>query len=198
VDVAAEHAYRRPERASRWAAGRYALAWLAAVALAAAAAIGLSGTAAPPHHSPTGGAGALTAAARQGGCVLRQETGRISRRDLDVMQPPTFGPSGPPAAPGVYRRSPAPTALVGALRRGAVVVQYRAGAGSRTVRRVRGAVVLAAVRSIVTPDRTGMRYAVAATAWGRLLGCPRVSDSALLAIQTFVARYGAGTPMRRR
>jgi hypothetical protein len=79
-----------------------------------------------------------------------------------------------------------------------VVVQYRAGSKWRTIRRVRGAVALAAIRAIVTPDRTGMRYAVAATAWGRLLGCPRVSGAALLAIQAFVARYAAHDPIPRR
>lgn len=198
MEAAAEHAYRPPERPGRWAAGRYALAWFAAVALVCATAVGLLRTAAPSHHPTAGGLGALTAAARHAGCVLRQETGRISRRDLDVMQPPTFGPPALPATPGVYRRAPATSALVGALRRGAIVVQYRSGVGRGTVRRVRGAVALAAVRTIVTPDRTGMRYAVAATAWGRLLGCPRVSDAALYAIQTFVVRYGDDNPLRRR
>jgi hypothetical protein len=70
-----------------------------------------------------------------------------------------------------------------AERAGCVVMQYRSGTPRRTVHRLRQMAALAPFASIVTPDRTGMRYAVAATAWGRLLGCPQARRGARVAVR---------------
>ncbi len=180
-------------RTSTLAIGRYALAWVAAVGVAVALARILSDT---PRTAR--GADPVTMAAQQAGCVLRTDAGGATARDLDVMQPPTFGPPAQPAATGVYTRAPRTAAVVGSLRRGTVVLQYRAGTPRRTVHDLRRLVALAPFASIVTPDGTGMRYAVAATAWGRLLGCPRVNRSTLGAVRAFATRYKGRGPDARR
>ncbi len=177
------------ERPRNWAAGRYALAWFLAIGAVVAFAVGLL-------HVPSRHADPVAAAARHGGCVLRQDAGDVAARDLDVMQPPTFGPRARPAAPGVYTHAPHTAALVGALRRGVVVIQYRPGTTRQTVADLQAA--HDSVPVILTPDRTGMRYAVAATAWGRLLGCPDASSNALQAVRLFALRFRGSGPDAKR
>jgi hypothetical protein len=145
---------------------------------------------APPERSFD----ALVEAARRGGCVLRRDSGAAPGRDLDVMQPPTFGPPAAPAATGVYSHAPRTTAMVGSLRHGIVVLLYRSDTPRQMVLELRRVRSLAPSSSIVAPDGTGMRYAVAATAWGRLLGCPRPTESALAAVRTFAVTYRGRGP----
>ena len=38
-------------------------------------------------------------------------------------------------------------------------------------------------------NTTGMKYQVAATAWGQLLGCPQMNPKVFDAIRTFRERY---------
>ncbi len=188
-----EHARHRRRSASPLAVGRYALAWIAAVAVA----VGLARLVSDAPRTERN-ADPVMLAAQRAGCVLRTDVGGAIGRDLDVMQPPTFGPPAAPAATGVYRRAPRTEAVVGSLRRGTVVLQYRARTPAQTVRELRQLAALAPFASIVTPDRTGMRYAVAATAWGRLLGCSRVSRSTLVAVRAFAVRYqGRGPDVAR-
>jgi hypothetical protein len=176
-------------RASPFALGRYALIW----ALAVAAAVGIT-------RLLSGGSGRVAAidpvtlAAQRAGCVIRTDAGGATPGRLDVMQPPTFGPPSVPAAAGVYTHPPRTEAVVGSLRRGVVVLQYRAGTPRGTIDELRRLTTLAPFESIVTPDRTGMRYAVAATAWGRLLGCPRAGPRTLDAIRAFAVRYRGRGP----
>ena len=179
----------RTPRTSPIAVGRYALLWVLAVAAAVVLARLVVG---PPGHVAAVDPVAL--AAQRAGCVVRSDAGGATAGALDVMQPPTFGPPSAPAAAGVYSRAPRTEAVVGSLRRGVVVVQYRSGTSRRTVDDLRRLVSRAPFESIVTPDRTGMRYAVAATAWGRLLGCPRAGRRALDAIRAFALRYRGRGP----
>jgi hypothetical protein len=183
------HAARHGRSTSPLAVGRYAFMWVAAAAVVVALA-GIVFDAPRTIRS----ADAVTLAAQRAGCVLRVDAGGAVGRDLDVMQPPTFGPPATPAAAGVYRRAPRTEAVVGSLRRGTVVLQYRSGTPRRTVQDLRRMGSLAPFAAIVTPDRTGMRYAVAATAWGRLLGCPRVNGSTLVAVRAFAVRYKGRGP----
>jgi hypothetical protein len=172
------------------AIGRYALAWIAAAALAVGVLRVFSDDAARPV--PT--VDPVAHAAQRGGCVLRSDAGGATSRDLDVAQPPTFGPPAAPAATGVYTHPPRTEAVVASLRRGTIVLQYRAGTPRSTVNALRRVFARAPFESIVTPDRTGMRYSVAATAWGRLLGCPRASRRALAALHAFGLRYRGRGP----
>jgi hypothetical protein len=176
-------------RTSPVALGRYALLWVLAVAPVVVVTGLLAG-----GPDRVAAVDPVTLAARQAGCVVRMDAGGATADRLDVMQPPTFGPPSVPAAAGVYSRAPRTEAVVGSLRRGVVVLQYRSGTPRRTVDELRRLVVVAPFESIVTPDRTGMRYAVAATAWGRLLGCPRAGPYTLTAVRAFALRYRGRGP----
>jgi hypothetical protein len=125
-------------------------------------------------------------AARTAHCVLSDDGGR----------PPTGGPAGTPARAARYRRPVPSEALVGALRQGAIVIQYRretAGDDVGDLDRLRAE---HAGSTLMVPDGSGMRFLVAATAWRRVLGCPTVSDSSLDAMRRFRQRYAGGGPDR--
>jgi hypothetical protein len=176
-------------RTGRWALARYAAGWILAAAVLALLGIAVvDGGGDPPRRSE------LDIAVLSAGCVLREDIGRLPETDLDVGQPPTFGPSDRPAAPAVYRAAPPPRRLAAALRRGIVVLQYRRAVARTAVSELELILREDPQRSIVTPDGTGMRYAVAATAWRRLLGCPRATPAALTATRLFVARYRGQGP----
>ena len=100
------------DSSSLLAIGRYALAWTAAVALVALGAVSLLRAADGPRAVA---AEPLELAAERGDCVLRRDAAGAAARNLDVMQPPTFGPPATPAA------------VVASLRRGMIVVHYRRG-----------------------------------------------------------------------
>ena len=129
----------------------------------------------------------LVGAAERAGCVLRTDAGGAPATMIDVSKPPTFGPARRPAADGVYTARLPAERIVGALRRGTVVVQYRGSLDGRAQAAVQLAAGLPGV--IVAPDGTGMPYRVAATAWRRVLGCPSLNTHALIALREFRDRY---------
>ncbi len=122
-------------------------------------------------------------------CVLRATT--------SSQRPPVAGRRSAPARTGVYSSSPSVARLVGALRRGVVVVQYRPGLASIDVERLRHAFGSTAGLRIVTPDATTMPYLVAGTAWGRLIGCRRLDGNVLAALSRFAVRYQGRGPDAR-
>lgn len=175
-----------PAGSHRWATARYTIVWLLAGAtLAALVALVVPSDSEVPPEGPVG----LERAARDAECMLRRDAGSSDPATVDVMQPPTFGPPGATAEPGVYTRSPSSQELVGALRRGVVVVQYKPRLRDAQVDDVRERFEDVMSETIVTPDDTGMRYAVAVTAWSRLLGCPRVASDVLDVAGEFHAEY---------
>jgi hypothetical protein len=77
------------------------------------------------------------------------------------------------------------------LEHGRIEVQYKPGTPSSTVRQLEA---LLAEQSdgyhmLLFENTTDMRYAVAATAWTHLLGCPEMNDKVFDALRTFRARY---------
>ncbi len=122
-------------------------------------------------------------------CVIRQTT--------SPQRPPVAGRPASPAPTGIYGTSPSATRLVGALRRGVVVVQYRPGISGNDVERLRRAFGSRAGLRIVTPDATAMPYVVAGTAWGRLIGCRRLDAKVMSALFQFAARYQGTGPDAR-
>ncbi len=113
------------------------------------------------------------------------------------QRPPVAGRESAPAATGVYTTSPSVARLIGALRRGVVVVQYRPGLSGTDVARLRSAFGLGGGLRIVTPDATAMPYVVAGTAWGRLIGCHRLDAKVMSALSRFALRYqGLGPDAR--
>ena len=123
-------------------------------------------------------------------CVVRATTA--------PQRPPVAGRRSAPAGTGVYSASPSVRRLVGALRRGVVIVQYRPGLSGTDVERLRRTFGSTAGLRIVTPDATAMPYVVAGTAWGRLIGCRRLDASVISALSRFATRYqGLGPDARR-
>lgn len=166
----------------------YVLAWIAAAAAAVGLVFAIFGkdddmVTVPPLRETQ-----LADAASESRCQLR--TARTGER-LDL---PVDGPAGQRAAePGFYDEPVGTAALTAAVRRGVVVIQFRADLGDGVREALK--VVQAAVPegTIVAPAAEGMRFAVAVTAYRRLLGCPRFDDRTLDAIRLFRGRYlGSG------
>jgi hypothetical protein len=80
------------------------------------------------------------------------------------------------------------------MRHGIVVIQYRPGLSAGLLD------VLTALQSavpkgtIVAPNATRMPYEVAATAWRRVLGCPRLDATTIDAVRLFRGRFVGSTP----
>jgi hypothetical protein len=137
----------------------------------------------PPVHETE-----LADAARDAGCELRRA------RPGERLNPAVVGGIGAmPAEPGSYEQSPGEPALLAALRDGVVVIQFRDldGAGVELLHDVQEAVPEG---TIVTPNDTGMPFAVAVTAYRRLLGCRELDDTSVDAIQLFRGRFVGSGP----
>jgi hypothetical protein len=179
------HAFQRVFESVGWRIGRYVVLWLVATFVLVAGLIAVLGG---DDH-----AGGLVGQASRAGCVLRRDEGSPPPLAQDVQRPPTFGPSTIAAEPGIYLRSPSSAALVGALRQGIVVLQYQPRLDPAEIQALQREARESPDKVILTPDRSGMPYLVAATAWRRLLGCPRLDGEVLRAVHAFVGRY-EGTP----
>lgn len=133
----------------------------------------------------------LASAARKAGCVLR--SGPIAERGVVAE-----GPAGTPARSAVYDDERPPTAaIVAALRRGAVVIDYRPGVPEEQVEEL-GTVQRAVPRGTIVAPNEDMDFAIAVTAWRRLLGCRRITRTTLDAVQLFRGRFiGSGPDARR-
>ena len=181
---------RHPPPASRRALARYAAGWLAAGAVAALALfvvlepLGGDDVQLPPVRQID-----LQRAAQEADCELRRDG---PRRHLN---PAADGdPRVGPARPGRYDDPVRAPSLVAALRRGIVVVQYRPGLPADEVDQLRALLDDLPKGTIVTPNATGMPYAVAATAWRRVLGCRRFDQTTIDALRLFRGRFVGGGP----
>jgi len=166
-------------RRSGWATVRYAVGWLVPLLVVAFVVTRVLGDERRD----------LERAAQRADCVVRHDSAPREEAP-DVMTPPTFGPAlASPARAGIYAQSPPRRALVAALRRGFVVVQYRPGLLKEHLAALQALVRSDADMIIFTPDATGMPYALAATAWQQLLGCNRVHGRSLDAVAAFRDHY---------
>ena len=166
----------------------YALAWVVAAAAAVGLVFAVFGgeddlVSVPPVRETE-----LADAATNGRCELR------AARTGEPLNPPVDGPAGMRAAePGFYEEPVAAAALTAAVRKGIIVIQFRHDLGGDARDALK--VIQAAVPegTIVAPNDTGMRFAVAVTAYRRLLGCPRFDEHTLDAIRLFRGRFlGSG------
>jgi len=144
----------------------------------------------------------LPAAAKAAGCVSIDTPDSIARTDANrthvaagtkvpyATNPPSYGPHYPtPASDGAYSPSSTPAIgyLVHAMEHGRIEYQYRPGLPAADVKDLdalfnegdgqwAGGQLL-----LLFQNPTNMPYAVAATAWGHVLGCktfnPRVFDA---------------------
>jgi hypothetical protein len=168
----------------------YVAAWLIGAALVTTALVVLldrgeeEPVALPPVRQTE-----LDLAAQVAGCELRR------KRDGEALNPPVTGPGrAAPAQPGFYETQPATGSLIAALRRGIVVIHFRADLDDSRLDELRPLQEAVPTGTIVTPNATGMTYEIAVTAYGRLLGCPRFTDATLDAIQLFRGRRLGGGP----
>jgi hypothetical protein len=184
--------HRPGGRGSRRGVIVYVGAWLAGAAIVATLLIvALDGGEPEEVSLPPVRQVDLMSAAREAGCELRR-AGRGVR-----LNPPVDGPAGAtPAAPRFYDEAPAASTLVAALRRGIVVIHFRAGLDGERVQELRRLQEAVPAGTIVTTNATGMPYAVGVTAYRRLLGCRTFTDGVLDAIRLFHGRYIGTGPDR--
>lgn len=175
-------------RSSARALLRYVVGWSVAGAVIAALALVLlrggddgQDVSVPPLEQTE-----LAAAARAGGCEIRQDDG--SGR----LRPPVDGAFATAARPGIYDRTPSVRSLIGALRRGIIVIHYRSAVGEERVRELQELQRAVPAGTIVTRNED-MGYLIAVATWRRLLGCSTVRDGTSDAVQLFRGRYlGSG------
>ena len=140
----------------------------------------------------------LDPAAKAAGCVLKNPVieGRThippETKVTYKTNPPTSGNHDPqPADDGVYSRPM--TALetrhfIHTLEHGRIELQYRPTLARRWVDRLGGLFNEDPYHLVLLPNRK-MPYQVAASAWGHLIGCEKVSDATFDALRAFRDRY---------
>jgi hypothetical protein len=179
---------RRDLRTNGRALLRYAAVWLVAGLAAAVVVVGALRLA--DDESRTHRAVDPLARVTAAGCVLEDPRGRPA----GLSRPPVGGPPAPAAADGLYSAPRPRRRLVGALRRGVVVIQYERQLPAREIGLLRDAFAAPEPRRILAPDGTKMTFKVAGTAWGRLIGCSKVDAGVVGALRRFAQRYAGRGP----
>jgi hypothetical protein len=172
-------------------------------------------TGAPPPATPSAtpaGEGKLTKlpaqktkdlaqAAKLAGCTVttapdegaEHVTREVTAADYGT-NPPTSGMHNPEwASDEIYQPGNTPDlgTLVHTLEHGRIDIQYRPGTDATTIS------LLAQLYKqldngyhlLLFENSTDMPFAVAATAWDHLLGCPKINDRVFDAIRAFTATY---------
>jgi hypothetical protein len=180
---------RTSRRTSHRALTRYVTGWLAAGAIVGGALLVAVDSGNEEHEVslPPVRQTELRVAAASAGCLLR--VGPSRGRD----EPPVDGEPARPAAARYYDSAPPAAELVGAMRRGVVVISYRPDVAEKHRDRLRTLQRAVPEGTIVAPN-AGMRFAIAVTAWRRLLGCPRVGAGTLDALRLFRGRFVGSGP----
>jgi hypothetical protein len=173
----------------------YVVAWLAAGAVVAAVLLvamrGDGGGDAADVSLPPVRQTELTTAAERAGCLLRAGSRRARN------EPVVEGAAAPPAATQYYDVAPAGASLVGAMRRGVVVISYRPQLAREHRERLR-VLQRAVPRGTIVAPNAAMPFEIAVTAWRRLLGCRRVGAGTLDAMRLFRGRFVGSGPDSRR
>lgn len=163
--------------------------------------VGVLAVGAPAKTKRPSPAKRAAVAAKAAGCVLRTfpEQGREHTEGVATYatNPPTSGPHNPePAADGIYApgASPQVEKTVHALEHGRVLIQYRPGASQRRVDALTKVYTARfhgrrGYHLLLFENTTEMPYAVAATAWRRLLGCRTFNARTTDAVRAFRTAY---------
>jgi hypothetical protein len=143
----------------------------------------------------------LVAAARAAGCTVENppdqgvahEQREFTEADYD-SNPPTSGTHFPTwYEDGIYAPGTTPELgrLVHALEHGRIEIQYKPGTPAATVGRLEKLVdeLDSGYHILLFENATKMPYAIAATAWGHLLGCPKMNDQVFDALRAFRKNY---------
>jgi hypothetical protein len=184
---------RRPangdSRSSRLATLTYVAAWVVAATVIVGVLLAVLDSGEPEEISlPPVHETELDEAAARAGCRL-QRAG-----DGERLNPPVVGgAAAAPARPGFYNEPLDAESLLAAMREGVIVIRFRDVASSDLdlLRDFQHAVPAG---TIVAPDNGGMPFAVAVTAYRRLLGCRDLSQSSVDAIQLFRGRFVGSGP----
>jgi hypothetical protein len=158
----------------------------------------------------------LAAAARTAGCRLAHPKvegsstppAHVLGRVAYKTNPPTSGDHNPVwSSDGNYAgvRTPAPEHYVHSLEHGRIELQYKPGTPARTISQLKSVLKEPTKTdfgvnagngrfALLFENNTKMPYAVAATAWGHLLGCRSAGPRMFDAIRTFRTRYTLQAP----
>jgi Protein of unknown function (DUF3105) len=172
------------------AIARYALVWITVAAIGSAVVIAVLREPAAPATLPPVRQIQLTVAAREAGCALRRSDG--GRRVSTLID----GRRGAPARAAFYDSAVPVARLAAAVRRGLVVIAYRAGLERKRVEQLRALQRVAPRGTIVTPGGVRTSAEIVIAAYRRVLACPRFTDVALDALRLFRGRYIGGGPDR--
>jgi hypothetical protein len=143
----------------------------------------------------------LDKAAKAAGCVLLnppiEGRSHVTSKVTYKTNPPSSGNHNPePALDGIYDpgNTPEPEHFVHALEHGRIEVQYKPGTPKAEIAQLETVVSeefngKAAYKTLLFQNNTKMPYAVAATAWGHILGCKTFDDGVFDAIRDFRAKW---------
>jgi Protein of unknown function (DUF3105) len=188
--------------------GVIAIAILAGLVAVAAGALGGGGSGSAQNASstpklklPAQRTTSLPAAAKAASCVVRNEpiegrtheTKNFTEADYK-SNPPTSGNHNPDwYQDGIYNPGTTPRLgmLVHPLEHGRIEVQYKPGTSKHVEQQLESffSEEDQGYHMLLFQNTTKMPYAVAATAWGHLLGCPTMNDRVFDALRTFRAAY---------
>jgi len=153
----------------------------------------------------------LQPAAKTAGCELQsyRATGREHVADLAqkikyASKPPTSGNHFIEwAEDGAYETAPDIKKTVHALEHGRIVIWFKKDLPSEQRAALKAYFDDDTYQMLLVPDTSGMKYAVAASAWnrepapngtGRLLGCPKYSDDLFTALEAFKDEHRSRGP----
>jgi hypothetical protein len=182
---------------------------LVLVAAGTALAVGLLGGDSDSSSVPKGGAdipsqqqGDEKKAAAAAGCTLKEdlpnegnthENKTFTEKDYK-QNPPTSGPHFPQwADDGIYNPGQEPQLgmLVHTLEHGRIDIQYKKGTPASTIAQLE--TLFKSMDDghhlLVFQNPTNMPYAIAATAWDNMLGCPTMNPKVFDAIRTFREKH---------
>jgi hypothetical protein len=187
------------------------------VVIAAGSGSGKSGTGTPDKQADTSGVKLpaakttnLTAAVKAAGCTTIDTPAAIARTDQNrthvqpgtkvkyATNPPSYGPHYPaPASDGEYKQSNLPQTpyLVHALEHGRIEYQYSPNLPAADVKQLEALMGeqdgtwAPGQMLLLYPNATNMPYAVAATAWGHVLGCRTFNQRLFDAFRAFRLTY---------
>jgi hypothetical protein len=159
-----------------------------------------------PAPGPLATAGKLRQAATAAGCVAKTFPDEGNTHTTSPVtyktNPPTSGNHNPiPAQDGIYNPGNTPTKehFVHTLEHGRIEIQYRPGTPKHTRDQLETLFNepmhgLPGYKMLLFENNTNMPYAIAATAWTHLLGCPRMNNKVFDAIRAFRAAYTDKAP----
>lgn len=143
----------------------------------------------------------LDTAAKRAGCVLLnpslEGSSHVEGKVKYKSNPPTSGNhNAVPALDGIYDPGQEPTTehWLHSLEHSRVNVMYRPGTSKDQIAKLETLVSeplngKAGYKTLLFQNDTNMPYAVAATSWGHLIGCKRLSNAMYDALRDFREKY---------